>query len=138
MALRVFRQSSLGRKFENSQVPLERPPKMAARWEMLLSPGTRNSALREEMDLTRRLDMKRGSGDGLEGIAEGLCLREPLVCAFLIGLFEGGKDYTKFCDGFAECGEDGEAVFGEDFRPHGGISPGDAGGIAKAATAEFT
>ncbi len=57
IALSVFRQSSLGRKLEISQAPLESPPKIAARWEMLLSPGTLNSAWSEEMALTRRLDI---------------------------------------------------------------------------------
>ena len=60
IAFSVHRQSSLGRKFETSHLPLERPPKIAARWEMLLSPGTLNSALSESMDLTRKLDMKSG------------------------------------------------------------------------------
>ncbi len=57
MALRVLTQSSLGRKLRRVQMPLERPPRMAARCDMLLSPGTLNSAWRREIFLTRKSDM---------------------------------------------------------------------------------
>ena len=60
MALSVFTQSSLGRKLRMVQVPLESPPRMAARWDMLLSPGTLNSAWRVEMAVTRNSDMGKG------------------------------------------------------------------------------
>src|SRR5205823_1106490 len=44
MACTVRRQSSLGRKPRRTQTPLVNPPRMTARCEMLLSPGTAISA----------------------------------------------------------------------------------------------
>ena len=50
MARRVFKQSSLHRKLSTSVTPSARPPRMAARWEMLLSPGTVSTPCREGME----------------------------------------------------------------------------------------
>ena len=60
MARRVFRQSSLHRKLSTSVTPFARPPRMAARWEMLLSPGTVSTPCREEMEWERRfMDVRK-------------------------------------------------------------------------------
>ena len=139
MALSVLRQSSLGRKLRMVQVPLESPPRMAARWDMLLSPGTLNSAWSLEMAVTRNSDMG-GGRNGLTGWVEQIAAMfgggQPLSSRFLVGGFENGEDFAEVGDGFAQRAEQRLAVFDEDFRPHLRVSGGDAGGVAQAAAAE--
>ena len=94
MALSVLRQSSLGRKLRMVQMPLDRPPRMAARWDMLLSPGTLNSAWSLEMAVTRNSDMSWGQ-NGLTGWVEQVALMfgggQPLSSRFLAGVFQSGR-----------------------------------------------
>ena len=92
MAMRVFTQSSLGRKLRMVQVPSDRPPRMAARCDILLSPGTLNSAWSEEMGETRSSDIK------LERIAAIFRSLKPLSSRFLVAGIENAHELNEIVD----------------------------------------
>ena len=73
---------------------------------------------------------------GVQRVAALLGDRQPLAGVFLVGTLEAGKDFAQVGDGFVKQTGECLAIFNDDFRPHGRISRGDAGGIAQAAAAE--
>ena len=88
-----------------AHVPLESPPRMAARCDMLLSPGTRNSAWSFEMAVTRNSDM-RGASVVLTGWLEQVALvfgrGQPLAGGLLVGRFPDERAAAEIGDGFAQ------------------------------------